>query len=91
MLTPLPGCTPMKPGSATLPFFGVEPAIVDDDGRELEGPCEGSLVIKRPWPSMMRTVDGNHKRFELTYFDKFPNYYFTGDGTFRLKWNKIPF
>jgi len=85
MLTPLPGCTPMKPGSATLPFFGVQPAVVDDDGRELQGPCEGNLVIKAPWPSMMRTVDGNHKRFELTYFDKFPNYYFTGDGCRRDK------
>ncbi|GFR48109.1 hypothetical protein Agub_g9933, partial [Astrephomene gubernaculifera] len=80
MITPLPGATPLKPGCATLPFFGVEPAVLDEKGNELQGPCEGMLVIKRPWPSMMRTVAGDHNRFEQTYFSAFKGYYFTGDG-----------
>ncbi|GIL91937.1 hypothetical protein Vretimale_18561 [Volvox reticuliferus] len=80
MITPLPGATPLKPGCATLPFFGVEPAVLDEKGNELQGPCEGMLVIKRPWPSMMRTVAGDHKRFEQTYFSAYKGYYFTGDG-----------
>ena len=80
MLTSLPGCTPMKPGSATLPFFGVEPAVVNDEGKELIGPCEGHLVFKKPWPAILRTVDGNHKRYEVTYFHQFPGYYCSGDG-----------
>eukprot|EP00667_Euglena_gracilis_P004574 EG_transcript_4603 len=80
MITPLPGCTPMKPSSATLPFFGVEPAIIDDKGNELEGPCEGFLVIKKPHPGICRTVFGDHKRYEETYFKVYPGYYFTGDG-----------
>ncbi|KAG9508939.1 Acetyl-coenzyme A synthetase, cytoplasmic, partial [Fragariocoptes setiger] len=79
MLTPLPGATPLKPGSATLPFFGVQPAIVDENGRELEGPAVGHLVFKAPWPGMMRTIDGDHDRFEYTYFHTFPGYYATGD------------
>lgn len=74
----------MKPGSASFPFFGVVPAIVNDEGRELTGPSEGHLVFKRPWPALMRTVDGNHKRFEYTYFTRFPGYYCTGDGKLRF-------
>ncbi|KAG2424147.1 hypothetical protein HXX76_014680 [Chlamydomonas incerta] len=80
MITPLPGATPLKPGSATLPFFGVEPVVLDDKGNELQGPCEGVLCIKKPWPSMMRTVAGDHARFEQTYFSAYKGYYFTGDG-----------
>lgn len=80
MLTPLPGCTPLKPGSATFPFFGVVPAIVDSNGKEIEGPGNGILVIKKPWPSIARTIDGNHERYEMTYFHKFKGYFTTGDG-----------
>nr|XP_030686665.1 acetyl-coenzyme A synthetase, cytoplasmic isoform X4 [Globicephala melas] len=80
MLTPLPGATPMKPGSATFPFFGVAPAVLNESGEELEGEAEGYLVFKQPWPGIMRTVYGNHERFETTYFKKFPGYYVTGDG-----------
>ncbi|MGD9168539.1 MAG: acetate--CoA ligase, partial [Candidatus Thiodiazotropha sp.] len=84
MLTPLPGATPLKPGSATRPFFGVEPVILDDQGIEIDGnPAEGNLAIKHPWPSMMRTVYGDHKRFFETYFAMYPGYYFTGDGARR--------
>ncbi|XP_037833009.1 acetyl-coenzyme A synthetase, cytoplasmic isoform X1 [Kryptolebias marmoratus] len=85
VLTPLPAATPMKPGSATFPFFGVVPAILNESGEELEGPSEGYLVFKQPWPGMMRTVYGNHQRFETTYFKKFPGYYVTGDGCRRDK------
>lgn len=85
VLTPLPGATPAKPGSATFPFFGVEPTILDEQGKEIEGEAEGYLVFKKPWPSMMRTVYGNHVRFETTYFKKFPGYYCTGDGARRDK------
>lgn len=84
MLTPLPGCTPTKPGSATLPFFGVVPAIVDYNGKEIEGTGNGILVIKKPWPSIARTVVGNHERYEMTYFHKFKGYFSTGDGKFFL-------
>ena len=80
MITPLPGCTALKPGSATRPFFGVEPKIMDASGNVLEGACEGNLVIAKPWPSMMRTIYGNHKRFMETYLSAVPNHYFTGDG-----------
>ncbi|XP_055748743.1 acetyl-coenzyme A synthetase, cytoplasmic-like isoform X3 [Salvelinus fontinalis] len=80
VLTPLPAATPMKPGSATFPFFGVVPAILNESGEELEGPCEGYLVFKQAWPGVMRTVYGNHQRFETTYFKKFPGYYVSGDG-----------
>ncbi len=84
MLTPLPGVTPLKPGSATFPFFGVEPVLLDDEGQEIEGnPAAGSLAIKRPWPGQLRTVFGDHKRFYETYFSTFKGYYFTGDGAKR--------
>ena len=85
MLTPLPGATSLKPGSATLPFFGIQPALLDKDGREIEGPGEGLLMIKRSWPSQLRSVYGDHKRFYETYFKPFPGYYFTGDGAKRDK------
>ncbi|XP_065210236.1 acetyl-coenzyme A synthetase [Planococcus citri] len=83
VITPLPGCTPMKPGSATFPFFGVKPELLDENGQKIEGEGEGYLVFNRPWPGMMRTLFGNHKRFEETYFSKFPGYYCTGDGARR--------
>ncbi len=84
MLTPLPGATPLKPGSATHPFFGVEPVLLDDQGNEIEtSPAEGSLCIKHPWPSMMRTLYNNHDRFVEAYFSMYPGYYFTGDGARR--------
>lgn len=83
MITPLPGCTPLKPGAATLPFFGVAPAILDQDGNEIKGPGEGYLVVKKPWPGMMRTLYKDHDRFQKSYFAKFPGYYFTGDGARR--------
>lgn len=83
LITPLPGATALKPGSATLPFFGVEPCLVDDKGKELEGATEGALCIKRPWPGMMRTVYGDHDRFHETYFKMFPGKYFSGDGARR--------
>ncbi|XP_063739015.1 acetyl-coenzyme A synthetase, cytoplasmic isoform X4 [Eleginops maclovinus] len=85
VLTPLPSATPMKPGSATFPFFGVVPAILNESGEELEGPSEGYLVFKQPWPGVMRTVYGNKQRFETVYFKKFPGYYVTGDGCRRDK------
>jgi acetyl-CoA synthetase len=81
LITPLPGATDMKPGSASKPFFGVAPAIVDPaDGTVLEGACSGALVITQPWPAMMRTVYGDHQRFFDTYFSQYKGYYFTGDG-----------
>lgn len=80
LITPLAGAWGLKPGSATLPFFGVEPAILDEQGNELKGACSGMLVMKRPWPSCMRTVRGDHSRFQETYFSMFKGYYFTGDG-----------
>ena len=80
MIVPLPGTTPMKPGSASLPFFGIEPALVDAEGHELEGAAEGNLIIKGSWPGQMRTVYGDHQRFIDTYFSAYPNNYFTGDG-----------
>ncbi|MFQ6114832.1 MAG: acetate--CoA ligase [bacterium] len=83
LITPLPGAIPTKPGSATLPFFGVLPAIMDESGKELEGPAHGLLTIKAAWPAMMRTVFGDHERFRQTYFDRFPGYYLTGDGARR--------
>ncbi len=84
MITPLPGATETKPGSATHPFFGVQPVILDDEGKEIEGcPASGNLAIKAPWPSMMRTLYGDHKRFYETYFAMFKGYYFTGDGARR--------
>ncbi|TZG26340.1 acetate--CoA ligase [Sphingomonas montanisoli] len=80
MITPLPGAIDLKPGSATKPFFGVEPQIVDADGKILEGATEGNLVIARSWPGQMRTVWGDHERFFQTYFSTYPGKYFTGDG-----------
>ncbi len=80
LISPIAGTTPLKPGSATLPFFGVSPVIVDNDGNELKGACEGNLCIKTSWPGMMRTVYRNHKRFRETYFSSFKGKYFTGDG-----------
>jgi len=83
MITPLPTAWPEKPGSATLPFFGVEPVLVDEKGHELEGASEGYLCIKSSWPSAIRTVYGDQERFETTYFAPFPGYYFSGDGARR--------
>ncbi|MEN8800703.1 MAG: acetate--CoA ligase [Thiogranum sp.] len=83
LITPLPGATALKPGSATLPFFGVVPALVDNEGNLLEGAAEGNLVITRPWPGQMRTVYGDHQRFINTYFTTYPGMYFTGDGARR--------
>tara|TARA_Y100000590_G_scaffold456766_1_gene607993 strand:- start:48 stop:2003 length:1956 start_codon:yes stop_codon:yes gene_type:complete len=80
MISPLPGAIDQKPGSATLPFFGVKPAIVDKDGKILKGECEGNLVICDSWPGQMRTVYGDHRRFEQTYFSTYNELYFTGDG-----------
>ena len=81
MITPLPGATPVKPGSATFPFFGVNPVILDDQGKELEGnDVSGLLAIKTPWPSMARTIYGDHERYMQTYLSPFKGYYFTGDG-----------
>jgi acetyl-CoA synthetase len=80
MITPLPGATRLKPGSATNPFFGVVPEIVDSDGKVLEGECQGNLCIARSWPGQMRTVYGDHARFEQTYFSTYKGKYFTGDG-----------
>ena len=83
MITPLPGATVTKPGSATLPFFGIQPALVDNEGKILEGATEGNLVILHSWPGMMRTVYKDHERFKQTYFSTFKNMYFTGDGARR--------
>jgi acetyl-CoA synthetase len=83
LITPLPGATNLKPGSATKPFFGVEPVIVDEKGNLLEGVAEGSLCINRSWPGQMRTVFGDHQRFIDTYFKTYPGKYFTGDGARR--------
>jgi acetyl-CoA synthetase len=83
LITPLPGATPLKPGSATRPFFGVCPAMVDAEGQFLEGATDGNLVITRPWPGIMRTVYGDHPRFIETYFSMYKGLYFTGDGARR--------
>jgi len=81
LITPLPGAISQKPGSATLPFFGIKPAILDpENGQELEGACSGVLAIKEPWPAQMRGVYGDPERFKETYFVQYPGYYFTGDG-----------
>jgi acetyl-CoA synthetase len=81
LITPLPGATPTKPGSATLPFFGIEPVLLDDQGNELHGNgVSGNLCIKRSWPGQARTLFGDHERFHQTYFARFPGYYLTGDG-----------
>ncbi|HDK02729.1 MAG TPA: acetate--CoA ligase [Gammaproteobacteria bacterium] len=83
LITPLPGCTPLKPGSATRPFFGIRPALMDAAGNELEGPAAGNLVITFPWPGQMRTIYGDHQRFLDTYFRQYPGHYFSGDGARR--------
>ena len=85
LITPLPGATNLKPGSASKPFFGIVPAIVDPEGKVLEGECSGNLVITRSWPGQMRTVYGDHQRFIDTYFKTYPGNYFTGDGARRDK------
>ena len=83
LITPLPGATDLKPGSATRPFFGVKPAIIDQEGKFLEGPGSGYLVMTDSWPGMLRTVYGDHERFKQTYFASYPGLYFTGDGARR--------
>ncbi|MDI6528016.1 acetate--CoA ligase [Pseudomonas otitidis] len=83
LITPLPGATALKPGSATRPFFGVQPVLLDEKGHEIEGPGSGVLAIKASWPSQIRTVYGDHKRMIETYFSAYPGYYFTGDGARR--------
>jgi acetyl-CoA synthetase len=80
LITPLPGATGLKPGSATRPFFGIQPALVDNEGQLLEGVAEGNLCLLDSWPGQMRTVFGDHKRFIETYFSQFPGKYFSGDG-----------
>ncbi len=83
LITPLPGAIALKPGSATKPFFGIEPVLLDDKAEEIEGEGEGTLVIKHSWPGIMRTLYGDHKRFIETYFSMYPGYYLTGDGARR--------
>tara|TARA_R110002110_G_scaffold95455_1_gene246896 strand:+ start:480696 stop:482630 length:1935 start_codon:yes stop_codon:yes gene_type:complete len=83
MITPIPGVTDLKPGSATLPFFGVQPALVDPEGNILEGAVSGNLVITQSWPGQIRTVYGDHERCVDTYYKTYPGYYFTGDGARR--------
>ncbi|KAF4076512.1 hypothetical protein AMELA_G00215990 [Ameiurus melas] len=85
VLSPLPAATPLKPGSATLPFFGVQPTILNEHGEELEGEAEGYLVFRKPWPGIMRGIYQNQERFQNTYFKKFPGFYVTGDGCRRDK------
>ena len=81
LITPLPGATPVKPGSATLPFFGIRPVLVDENGRELEGnDVSGNLCLRGTWPGQARTIYGDHRRFQKTYFSQYPGLYFTGDG-----------
>ena len=85
MITPLAGSTPLKPGSATKPFLGIEPALLDEDGKEIEGEGSGNLVIKSTWPSQIRSVYGDHQRCIETYYSMYPGYYTTGDGARRDK------
>ncbi len=80
LISPLPGWVPRKPGSATHPFFGVQPVVVDQDGQRLIGACEGNLCIEDSWPGQARTIFGDHARFIETYFSAYPGFYFTGDG-----------
>jgi len=83
LITPLPGATALKPGSATNPFFGVKPLMVNSEGTPLDGACEGNLCISDSWPGQMRTIYGDHERFIETYFTTYPGRYFTGDGARR--------
>ena len=85
LITPLPGAIDLKPGSATRPFFGIQPALLDGDGKELEGAASGNLVIRQSWPGQMRTVFGDHERFIQTYLATYPGSYMTGDGARRDK------
>ena len=85
MISPLPGATPLKPGTATLPFFGIDAAIVDDHGKEVGPNVGGKLVIRKPWPSMLRTIYGDRARYKKTYWSEIPGFYFTGDGARRDK------
>ena len=85
LISPLPGATKLKPGSATIPFFGIRPALVDEEGNILEGESSGNLVLLDSWPGQMRTVYGNHERFYETYFSQFSDKYFSGDGAYRDK------
>ena len=85
LISPLPGATPLKPGCATRPLFGIQPALVDAEGNELEGEAEGNLVIKDSWPGQMRTIWGDPERFIEAYFATYPGTYFTGDGARRDK------
>ena len=85
MITPLPGATPLKPGTATLPFFGIDAAVVDDNGKEV-GPDEGGkLVVRKPWPAMLRTIYGDNTRYKEQYWSQVKGCYFTGDGARRDK------
>src|SRR5204862_671238 len=81
--TPVPGAIPTKPGSATLPFFGVDPAIVDEQGREVGANVGGKLIIRRPWPAMLRTIYGDKERYQKQYWSEYKGKYFTGDGARR--------
>ena len=83
MITPLPGCTPCKPGTATLPFFGVDAAVVDDNGKELGANQGGKLVIRKPWPGMLRGIWGDKTRYKTTYWSEIKGMYFAGDGARR--------
>jgi acetyl-CoA synthetase len=85
MISPLPGATPTKPGTATLPFFGIDAAIVDDKGKEVGPNVGGKLVVRKPWPSMLRTIYGDKARYKKTYWSEIPGFYFTGDGARRDK------
>ena len=85
LITPLPGATSLKPGSATLPFFGVQPVIMSPEGKELDGEAEGMLCMRDSWPGQMRSVYGDHQRFKETYFSQVPGMYFSGDGCYRDK------
>ena len=85
LITPLPGAIDAKPGSATKPFFGIKPVLVDNDNNELTGEAEGNLCIEMSWPGQMRSVYGDHQRFIDTYFKTFPGRYFSGDGCRRDK------
>ena len=80
LITPLPGAIPTKPGSATLPYFGVKPVILDESGKRVEGAGSGALFLEEPWPGIMRTVYGQHERFKEIYFSRNPGLFFTGDG-----------
>ena len=85
MISPLPGCTPCKPGTATLPFFGVDAAILDEEGNECRADEGGKLVIRKPWPSMLRTIYGDRTRYRKTYWNDYPGLYTAGDGARRDK------